>query len=170
MIRSDTYARLRKNASRALVLFAAVTLFVIMWLTVIDVVTRDVFNISIVGLFEVTEIMMGILVFAGLPIITANEGHVSVTLLDAVIGRRLKILQKVLVNLLCTVVLAVFAWQLWAVAETLASYNDITLFLRVPLAPVAYFMSVMTAISAPIQLALLLPTSGAPAKTPPVGA
>ena len=51
-----------------------------MWLTVVDVFFRDAFNISITGLFEVTEVLMGILVFAGVPIITSKDGHVAVTI------------------------------------------------------------------------------------------
>ncbi len=154
MTEEGSYARLREQMSRALTLFASVTLFVIMWLVVIDVVSRDAFNYSIVGLFEVTEILMGILVFAGVPIVTANQGHVAVTLLDGFIGPKLRLLQKYCVNLFCTVILVIFAWRLWDVAGKLADYNDVTLFLKIPLAPVGYFMAVMTIISVPIQIAL----------------
>jgi TRAP-type C4-dicarboxylate transport system permease small subunit len=82
MFKDITLARLREYSGRALVLFASTTLFVLMWLTVVDVFFRDVFDISLTGLFEVTEVLMGILVFAGVPIITAKDGHVAVTLLD----------------------------------------------------------------------------------------
>ncbi len=152
MMSSESLARLYQNSSRALSLFAALTLFAIMWLSVIDVVSRDAFNISITGLFEVTEILMGILVFAGVPIVTANRGHVAVTLFDPWVGPRLRVVQKIMVNLLCTVILIIFAWRLWNVAGSLASYNDVTLFAKIPLAPVAYFMAVMTMLSVPIQV------------------
>lgn len=151
---TNPYTRLRQKLSRALTLFAAVTLFVIMWLVVIDVVARDAFNTSIVGLFEVIEILMGILVFAGVPIVTANQGHVAVTLLDPLIGPKLRIVQKFAVNILCTGILILFAWRLWDVAGKLAGYNDVTLFLKIPVAPVAYFMAAMTILSVPIQIAL----------------
>jgi TRAP-type C4-dicarboxylate transport system permease small subunit len=154
MASSDRYARLRQFSSRALTLFASLTLFAIMWLTVIDVIARDVLSGSIVGAFEVTEILMGILVFSGVPLVTAAEGHVAVTLFDGLIGPRLRVVQRACVNLICVVVLALLAWRLWDVAEKLAAYNDITLFLRIPLAPVGYFMAVMTAIAVPIQIAL----------------
>lgn len=148
------WARLHEQLTRALALFAAITLFVIMWLTVIDVVSRGGFNISIVGLFEVTEILMGVLVFAGIPIVTANQGHVAVTLLDPWVGPRLRLVQKIFVNIICTAILAIFAWRLWIVAGKLASYNDVTLFAKIPLYPVAYFMAIMTTLSVPIQVIL----------------
>ncbi len=152
MNNNKNLARLRDYSGRALILFASVILFVLMWLTVIDVIFRDAFNISITGLFEVTEVLMGVLVFAGVPIITAKDGHVAVTLLDNFVGTKMRILQKIIVNLICVIVLAVFAWVLWDAANTLAGYNEVTLFARIPLAPVCYFMAIMTALSVPIQL------------------
>ncbi len=147
-------ARFRDYSGRALVAFASIVLFVIMWLTVVDVVLR--YNsISITGLFEVIEVLMGILVFAGVPIITAKDGHVAVTILDTFVGRRLRLVQKISVNLICVTVLSTFAWLLWVKADGLAGYNDVTLFARIPLAPVCYFMSVMTFISIPIQFAMV---------------
>ena len=151
---SNQLARFRDYSGRALVAFASIVLFVIMWLTVVDVVLRYN-NISITGLFEVIEVLMGILVFAGVPIITAKDGHVAVTILDTFVGRRLRLVQKISVNLICVTVLSTFAWLLWIKADGLAGYNDVTLFARIPLAPVCYFMSVMTFISIPIQFAMV---------------
>ncbi|MBL6863991.1 MAG: TRAP transporter small permease [Rhodospirillales bacterium] len=147
-------ARLREYSSRALIFFASLILFALMWLTVIDVFFRDAFNISITGLFEVTEVLMGILVFAGVPIITAKDGHVAVTLLDTFIKPKLRLLQKFIVSIICTFLLGLFAWVLWDAAETLSGYNEVTLFARIPLAPVCYFMAIMTALSIPIQLSM----------------
>ena len=151
---SNQLARFRDYSGRALVVFASMVLFVIMWLTVVDVILRYN-NISITGLFEVIEVLMGILVFAGVPIITAKDGHVAVTILDTFVGRRLRLVQKISVNLICVTVLSTFAWLLWVKADGLAGYNDVTLFARIPLAPVCYFMSVMTFISIPIQFAMV---------------
>jgi len=75
--------------------------------------------------------------------------------MDALVGRRLRAIQKIIVNLVCVVVLSMFAWQLWVVAGDLAEYNDVTLFARIPLSPVCYFMAVMTFISIPIQFGLM---------------
>ena len=155
MSKAFQLAWLRDHSGRALIFFASIILFVIMWLTVVDVVSRDAFNISITGLFEVTEVLMGILVFAGVPIITARDGHVAVTLLDTFVGPKLRIFQKVVVNIICVLVLATFAWLLWDVADTAAGYNDVKLFSRIPLAPMGYFMAIMTALSVPIQFSMM---------------
>ena len=125
MSKNFKLARLKDYFGRALIFFASIILFVIMWLTVVDVVSRDAFNISITGLFEITEVLMGILVFAGVPIITAKDGHVAVTLMDSFVGPKLRIFQKFVVNIFCVLVLAMFAWLLWDVADTAAGYNAV---------------------------------------------
>ncbi|MGY9000467.1 MAG: TRAP transporter small permease [Rhodospirillales bacterium] len=158
MNNNQILSRLRGFSGRALILFASAILFILMWLTVIDVFFRDVFNISITGLFEVTEVLMGILVFAGVPIITAKDGHVAVTLLDSFITPKLRIFQKIIINIFCVVILSVFAWVLWDAAETLSGYNEVTLFARIPLAPICYFMAIMTALSVPVQIAMTFVT------------
>jgi TRAP-type transport system small permease protein len=158
-------ARLWENLSRALAYFASFTLFAIMWLTFIDVLGRDIFNTPLPGGFETIEVLMGIMLFATLPILTVSEEHVVVTILDDVIPSGLRALQRLAINLLSAVALAVLAWRLWDVAEKQARYHDATMFLQLPLAPVSYFMAAATAVAA--LLALTLVISPPPMRIPP---
>lgn len=150
----STIARLGLTLSRALSLFTALMLFALMWITLADVIGRDLFQAPILGAFEITEVMMGIVVFSGLPQVTMTDGHVAVTLLDGFLGPMARNVQRALVNLVCAGVLVLMAWQLWETADTMASYNDISLFLEIPLAPTAYFMAVMTGLCVPIILVM----------------
>jgi TRAP-type C4-dicarboxylate transport system permease small subunit len=86
--------------TRALAYFASFTLFAIMWLTFIDVLGRDLLNAPLPGGFETIEVLMGIMLFATLPILTASEEHVVVTILDDVTPARLRALQRLAINLL----------------------------------------------------------------------
>lgn len=152
--------------SRALAYFASFTLFAIMWLTFIDVLGRDIFNAPLPGGFETIEVLMGIMLFATLPILTVSEEHVVVTILDDAMPASLRALQRLAINLLSAVALAVLAWRLWDVAEKQARYHDATMFLQLPLAPVSYFMASATAVAA--LLALTLVVSPPPARVPPI--
>ena len=158
-------APLWRSLSWVLAYFASFTLFAIMWLTFIDVIGRDIFNRPLPGGFETIEILMGVMLFATLPILTVSEEHVVVTILDDVIPGPLRALQRLAINLLSAVALAVLGWRLWDIAEKQTRYNDTTMFLQVPLAPVAYFMAAATAIAA--LLALTLVVSPPPQRTPP---
>ena len=63
-------------ATRLLGLGAAVLLFAMMVLTFVDVWGRYFFNSPVPGGFEVTELMMAALIFAGLPLATgARRAH-----------------------------------------------------------------------------------------------
>jgi TRAP-type C4-dicarboxylate transport system permease small subunit len=149
-------ARLWEKLTRALAYFASFTLFAIMWLTFIDVLGRDLLNAPLPGGFETIEVLMGIMLFATLPILTVSEEHVVVTILDDVTPARLRALQRLAINLLSGIALAVLAWRLWDVAEKQARYNDATMFLQLPLAPVSYFMAVATAVAALLALTLVV--------------
>jgi len=161
----QTRARPWDHLGRALAYFASFTLFAIMLLTFIDVLGRDILNAPLPGGFELIELLMGIMLFAILPVLTASEEHVVVTLLDDVIPKGLRQLQRLAINLLSAVALAVLAWRLWDIAEKQSRYNDATMFLQVPLAPVAYFMAVASAVAA--LLALMLVVSLPPRQIPP---
>lgn len=161
-------ARLWDGLARVLAYFASFTLFAIMWLTFIDVLGRDIFNKPLPGGFEAIELLMGVMMFAALPVLTASEEHVIVTILDDVIPGAVRVLQRLAINLLSAAALVVLAWRLWDVAEKQARYNDVTMFLQLPLAPVAYFMAAATAVAA--FLALMLVLSPPPSRIRPAEA
>jgi TRAP-type transport system small permease protein len=158
-------ARPWEHLGRALAYFASFTLFAIMWLTFFDVLGRDILNTPLPGGFETIELLMGIMLFAILPVLTASEEHVVVTILDDVMPSAWRAIQRVAINLLSAVALGVLAWRLWDIAQKQARYNDATMFLQLPLAPVSYFMSAATAVAA--LLALMLVVSPGPLRRPP---
>jgi TRAP-type C4-dicarboxylate transport system permease small subunit len=133
---------------------AAVVLFVLMMLTVVDVVGRDVFNAPLPGGFELTELMMAVLVFAALPAVTQRESHIVIDLLDFLTPRWLVVPRQVAIYVLCAAVLGLWSWRTWAWGDRMARYGDVTEFLKIPLAPVSYFISVLSAATGAIFLLL----------------
>jgi TRAP-type C4-dicarboxylate transport system permease small subunit len=133
---------------KALGLLVAVVLFYLMALRCIDVVGRYGFNAPVPGASELTGLGLALLIFGALPIVTAHSEHVSVSLLEMLIGQRSRRVERFFLLTTSVLVLTVVAWRLWVKAGVLASYSDSTSYLRVPLAPFAYFMSAMTAAAA----------------------
>lgn len=131
-------------------LFAAVILFALMVLRCVDVVGRYAFNAPVPGAAELTGLGLALLIFATLPIITAYREHVSVGLLELVGGRFSRYtrrLERAVLLATSLAALALMAWRLWVKGSELASYGDGTSYLNIPVAPFAYFMSVMTALA-----------------------
>ncbi len=131
-------------------LFAALVLFLLMLLRCVDVVGRYAFNAPVPGAAELTGLGLALLIFTTLPIITAYSEHVSVGLLELVGGRFSRYtrpLERAILLVTSLTALVLMAWRLWVKGAELASYGDGTSYLNIPVAPFAYFMSVMTALA-----------------------
>jgi len=132
---------------RTLGFASALVLSVLALLTFVDVVGRYLFNRPVKGAYEVIEILMGALIFTALPVITYNDRHITIDLLDAAMPRRLVRFQRFLVSAVAAIALAAIAWQLWHFGQDKAAYNDLSAFLRIPQAPVIYGMSFLSALA-----------------------
>lgn len=127
--------------------FVAVVLFALMVLTCVDVVGRYVFTAPVPGAAELTEFGMGLLIFGALPIVTARHDHVTIGLLAMFGGGRIARIQHAVVVATSLVALAIMTWRLWARAAELARYADTSIYLGIPVAPFAWFMSVMSGLA-----------------------
>ncbi|MBF0280488.1 MAG: TRAP transporter small permease [SAR324 cluster bacterium] len=136
------------------------TLFSMMVITFVDVIGRYVLNSPIPGGLEITEYLMALVIFMGLPILSAEEGHVTVDLLDHLLPQALRHLNALFVNFFSFVVMAVLSWRLWTRAEETAEYGDITPFLEVPLGPLVYFMSIMVGLTALLMFLIAINNFG----------
>ena len=71
------------NTSNKLLLsFCVISLTILVLITVVDVFGRYLLGIPLSGTSEITEIVLGILIYIGLPYISKNEVHISVSLLS----------------------------------------------------------------------------------------
>ena len=134
---------------------AAVALFTIMVLTLIDVSSRKLFNASVPGSLELTELLMVAVIFAALPLVSLQGEHVVIDSLDSLLADRLRRLQGIAVELFCAFALAGAAWLMWGKAGQMAQAGDITAQLKIPLGPFVYLMSVLAAATAAVHLLLI---------------
>ena len=96
---------------------------------------------------------MAALIYAGLPSVCRQESHVTIDLLDPLTPDGFVRPRQIAVNLVCAAILAVLAWQLWLYAVKIADYGDVTEYLRLPQAPLIYYMAVLAGVGALIFLA-----------------
>lgn len=132
---------------------SGVILFVIMMVTIVDVAGRDLFNAPLPGAFEMTELLMAALIYAGLPSVSRQESHITVDLLDGITPSAIMRGRQIFVNLLVGGCLAIIAWRLWILAEKMRDYGDVTEYLQIPRAPMIYFMAALSATAAIVALA-----------------
>lgn len=86
--------RLFKFIERVLAVFAGIALFIMMVLTFVDVVGRYGFNKSIFGTSEMIEVLMVIVIFAGMAFITSADQHIKVEIFEPWIKRRAPNVQR----------------------------------------------------------------------------
>ena len=141
---------------RALGFSAAVLLFCLMMLTTADVIGRYVFNWPIRGAFELTELLLLTLIFAGLPLASRAGEHVTLDFVDMLLGPRGRSFLQRAVDFACGVIILGLAWRVWIKAGTIAGYGDTTDVLRLPVAPFVYFMTTMVAVTGVVHLAKVI--------------
>ncbi len=122
-------------------LLAAMALFAIMWLTLLDVIGRKFLNNSIPGSLELTEVLMVIVIFGALPLVSWRGEHIVFDSLDPFIPAWLRSIQTSIVHLVCAGVFGFLGRLLLMRADRFAEYSDTTVYLQIPLAPVAWLMA-----------------------------
>jgi TRAP-type C4-dicarboxylate transport system permease small subunit len=137
---------------RALGAAAALLLFGLMLLTTADVIGRYVFNWPLRGAFEITELSLLALIFAGLPLASRTDEHVTLDFIDLLLGTSGRQLLRRLIDLVCGIIILGLAWRVWIKAGKIAAYGDTTEVLRLPVGPFVYFMAAMVAITGIVHL------------------
>ena len=125
-------------------------------MTLIDVLGRYFLASPLPGASELTELLVMSIVFAGLPAICLDDGHITVDLFTSRLRGRAAAVQIMAGRLAVALMLTLVSWQLWEHGGRLGSWGETTIYLHVPLAPVARAASVLCAVSALIVLALAL--------------
>jgi len=133
---------------------AAADLMAMMVLTFLDVSGRKLISSPIYGAYEVTEFMMGVLIFTALPLVTAREGHVTIDIMDHFVPRPAMKTQRVVISLISALVLGVIAWRLWIMSGSHLRTNEVTMTLRIPHGPFTRTFAVMATLATLASLAV----------------
>lgn len=142
-----------KKLDLVLGMIAALVLMLMMLLTTGDVFARYMFNAPIRGAFEVTEICLVLLIYAGLPLVSHRESHVVVDLFESWMSNMVKRVLRVIGNLLCAVALAGMAWVIYT--RRIVDHIDTTSVLKLPLTPVAWIIALLILATAVIHIGLI---------------
>jgi len=149
---SEPERRWERRADAVLGIAASALLFAMMCLTFVDVVARYLFNSPIRGGFEITELTLLVLIFAGLPLVSHGDEHVTMDFIDRMLPPRAV---AVLIRLVHALVAAMFfflTWQMLIKASRISAYGDTTDVLRITVGPFVYFMAAMILLTALVHV------------------
>jgi len=142
----------KRRADALLGVAASAILLAMMLLTVVDVVARYVFSRPVRGAFEVTELMLLVLIFAGLPLVSFSDEHAVMDFIDRVLGPRAQRLLQRAVQAVNAAFMFLLAWLTWLKADRIWAYRDATDVLRIVYGPFVYFMAVTLGLAGVIHL------------------
>lgn len=141
-----------KGPIRLLVLFlqavSAVTLFILMMITCVDVVGRYVFNNPLTGSTELTEMAVGIVIFAAFPIISWRNNHIVVDMLDRFFSARLHMIRTIIINILISIALVFLGYRINFLGTRSLSYGEVSEYLEIPMGWMMYFIGYACWVSA----------------------
>ena len=120
---------------------AALMLAGIGLMTFCDVVLRYVFSAPFNFTVEVTEIMMGLMVFLGIGLATHEKRHIGVDALTMRLSRRSNAILDMLMSIIVLAMSCVLVWQLFLKAGVLLQKGDYTQIRKIPYWPGAYTMA-----------------------------
>jgi TRAP-type C4-dicarboxylate transport system permease small subunit len=141
-----------RQADAVLGIAASLLLFGMMVLTFFDVVGRYLLNRPIRGAFEVTELALLVLIFAGLPLVSHADEHVTMDFIDRLLPERARVVWIRAMHAVCAAIMFFLAWQTWIKAGKIAGYGDTTDVLRITVGPFVYFMTAMIALTGGVHV------------------
>jgi TRAP-type C4-dicarboxylate transport system permease small subunit len=131
---------------------ASAILFAMMVLTFVDVVARYVFSRPVRGAFEVTELMLLVLIFAGLPLVSYADEHAVMDFVDRLLSPKGQRVLRAAIHLVCAAMLFLLTWLVWLKADRIWAYRDATDVLRIVYGPFVYLMAIMIGLTGVIHL------------------
>jgi len=144
--------RWKRRADVVLGAAAAGILLAMMLLTVVDVIARYVFSRPVRGAFEVTELMLVVLIFAGLPLVSFTDEHAVMDFIDRLLGPRGQQWLQRSVQAACAGFVFLLTWLVWRKADRIWAYRDTTDVLRIVYGPFVYFMALTLGLAGVIHL------------------
>jgi TRAP-type C4-dicarboxylate transport system permease small subunit len=142
----------KRRADALLGVAASVVLLAMMLLTVIDVVGRYRLKMPVRGAFEVTELMLVVLIFAGLPLVSFSDEHAVMDFVDRLLGPRGRRALRRFVHVVSAAFMFLLTWLMWLKADKIWAYRDATDVLRILYGPFVYFMALTLALAGLIHL------------------
>ena len=129
--------RALRRANAVLEAVAGVTIVLLLFWTVGDIISRTFFSWPFSGTVELTELAVVVLVYLGLARAENEDAHISVDLVFVRLGPKAQLVMRIFAGAVSFVVITALTWRLLVFAGELDTGGQTTGVLRIPLYPVA---------------------------------
>lgn len=143
---------LQDTVQKTVGLMLVVLLSAMVALTFVDVLGRRLLNMPVFGANDITEHLMAVIIFSGLPLLTARRGHLSIDLLDHWLLRPGWRMWHKAVDVLIAAVLALIAWEYFVAIAEARQINEVSPALNIPRHWMYTYIATTTALAAVLAL------------------
>ena len=119
---------------------AALVLVGIGIMTFCDVVARYFFNRPFTFTVEVTQLLMGMVIYLGIGLTTHDTRHITVDVVTMRLKARVRAILEILVSVIGIVIVTLMVWQMWETAFVLKAKGQYTEIHEFIIWPYAYIM------------------------------
>jgi TRAP-type transport system small permease protein len=141
---------------RAVETVMALFLMAMVALTFADVIGRRLFGAPVYGAHDITEHLMALVVFCGLPLVTVAGAHLTIDLFDRLVGGRWMGWWRALTAVMVVGILCLLTWLFVRHGLNAARISEVSQALRLPRAPLYLFIAASFALSALAAAAISL--------------
>jgi TRAP-type C4-dicarboxylate transport system permease small subunit len=138
---------------RGLGYIASMVVFALMGLTMADILMRKFLNQSILGIVELTELMMVVIVFFTLGFSEMKDAHIKVDIFTSKLKPRTRIVLDVVTQLLASLLFAFMTVSVLRHALSMQRVGEVTQDLWIPKYPFLYLTALGCAV---LSIALFL--------------
>ena len=136
----ETFSKKLGMLSNGLSYVGAIVLFALMCLTAVDVACRYLFNAPILGVFEITEFMVLVIIFSFLATSQSHKSHVAVDLVIELLPKRIQRIIDLFNHFICLILMGLITWQGVLRALELKEVGEASPNLQIPDYPFVIFL------------------------------
>jgi TRAP-type C4-dicarboxylate transport system permease small subunit len=155
--------KLKRWVECGLEVCAGAALFVMMAITLVDVIGRKAFSRPLTGGLELTELMMVVALFFALPLVSTHSQHIVFDVLDFWLRPLSRRVQQALANLFSAALFGSAAWVIARRAHRTMEFGDVTAQLKIPFGPFHMAIAVLLGLTALIHIGLAMKPPKPPA-------
>lgn len=126
----------------------------LMLITCIDVFGRYFFNHPLTGSTELSESLLGVMIFTALPVISWRNEQVVVDILDSYVPPKLHLIRNVLFNVIAAIALGFMGKRIIELGLRALKSGEVTEYLHISIGNLLYFFGIMCWLTAIAYLTL----------------
>ena len=137
---------------RAISLIGLVGLLLLACMTVGEVLLRWLFHFPILGVWDISSLLITVSVASCFPLVFAERRSITVKVLGFALGENGDRFLEAFGTLICIITFSLVTWQLWDYADQIAASNQTTMVIFWAVAPWYKIATGLIALCVPVQL------------------